>query len=233
MFNKYTYTHNQDSKVFFVSDTHFCHDKEFIWGNRNFSNVQEHDEKLIQEWNNRVSVNDTVIHLGDFLVGAGNNSKQKVIEIINRLNGKIHFIWGNHNAGVKDIYKDLVKQLIPQATDNLEIYPLNYNQKFTFYGNNLLARVVTSNTSYLFYCSHFAHRIWIDSHHGDVYHISGHSHGSDPESQPDFLDAKRLDVGIENFGGPVILEDILKIMKNKSFKSFDHHDKNTNRSFKK
>jgi len=42
--------------------------------------------------------------------------------------------------------------------------------------------------------------LWIDSHKGKIWHVSGHSHGSDPESQPDYPFNKRVDAGIENFG---------------------------------
>lgn len=50
------------------------------------------NEVLIENWNNTVSNNDIVFHLGDFCFG--NHAFWKYI--INRLNGKIHLIIGNH-----------------------------------------------------------------------------------------------------------------------------------------
>lgn len=230
MFNKFTFPHDETNKLFFVADTHFCHDKDFIWKKRGFANVEEHDETIISRWNSQVSHQDNVIHLGDFLVGAGTDAKRKAVELIHRLNGKIHFLWGNHNSGVKDVYKELVKNVLPNSEETTELYPLTYADKFTFYGNNLLVRVRTPKKSYFVFCSHFAHRIWIDSHHGDILHVSGHSHGSDPESQPEFLKVKRLDVGIENFGGPVIFNDIVKVMDKKNLTVIDHHNTETAKS---
>jgi len=231
MFNKYTFIHDETSKLFFVSDTHFCHNKDFIWKKRGFTSVEEHDQTIISRWNSLVSHQDNIIHLGDFLVGGGTNARGKSIEIIHKLNGKIHFLWGNHNSGVKDIYKELVNGIFPNCQETTELYPLTYSDKFTFYGNNILIKVKTPKKSYFVFCSHFAHRIWIDSHHGDVLHLSGHSHGRDIESQPEFQNVKRLDVGIENFGGPVAFNDILNIMDKKNLMVIDHHNSKTSKSF--
>jgi len=231
MFNKFTFNHNKDSKVFFTSDTHFFHDRSFIIEPRGFLDIAQHNEALIERWNGVVGINDNVIHLGDFLVGAGNDSFKCGQSVLFRLNGHIHLTWGNHNAYVKEIYKATVKELFPPANDVTEIYPITYQNKITFYGNNLLAKIKGENYSQYIFCSHFAHRIWIDSHKGDVWHLSGHSHGSDAESQPEFKEAARLDVGVDNFPAPLSFEDLAKIMRSKSTKVFDHHNKNCSPSF--
>jgi calcineurin-like phosphoesterase family protein len=36
-----------EKKIWFTSDTHFGHQKEFIWGPRGFKSSKEHDEAII------------------------------------------------------------------------------------------------------------------------------------------------------------------------------------------
>jgi len=231
MFNKFTFFHNAETKLFVTSDTHFFHNKSFIIGPRGFTDLEEHNESLIRQWNSVVGMNDNVIHLGDFLVGAGNDAFKCGQSVLFRLNGHIHTVWGNHNSYMKDIYKQTVKEAYPQASDVTEIYPITYQNKVTFYGNNLLAKIKCESFSQYIFCSHFRHRLWIDSHRGDVWHISGHSHGTDPESQPEFTGTKCLDVGVDNFPTPLSFDQLAKIMRSKGIEKLDHHGPSTSPSF--
>ena len=70
------------SKIFLTSDTHFGHDREFLWGPRGFTNSQEHDEAVIKNWNETVSPDDIVYHLGDLMLGDNAHG----IECVKRLN---------------------------------------------------------------------------------------------------------------------------------------------------
>lgn len=80
--------------IFMVSDTHFGHNKNFIFEPRGFTTIEEHDETIIQNWNSVVKPEDEVFHLGDvFLVDNGHG-----MECLNRLNGHIHIIRGNHDS---------------------------------------------------------------------------------------------------------------------------------------
>lgn len=51
--------------IFFTADTHFGHQNVIRFNNRPFSTVEEMEETLIANWNNRVHQNDTVYVLGD------------------------------------------------------------------------------------------------------------------------------------------------------------------------
>jgi len=235
MWTKHTFLHNENQKVWFISDSHFCHNKPFIYEKRGFKSVQEHDETLIERWNNSVSPNDIVIHAGDFLVGAGRDAEPAGRSIMSRLHGFKVILWGNHNSFVKNAYQAIIKENNWNvAGDFTEIYPLTTNKfgaPVMFVGHYLLCKIKTPKYSQFVFCSHYAHRLWIDSHKGEVWHISGHSHGSDPESQPEHKNCKRLDVGIENFGGPVSFDEVANIMRTKNTIKIDHHDKNTSPSF--
>jgi calcineurin-like phosphoesterase family protein len=93
-----------------ISDTHFNH-KNILKYNRNyFKSVDEMNEIIIQKWNEKISKNDKVIHLGDFALG---DDYEKIENIIKRLNGNITLILGNHDTAskIKDIYVKYFKIL--------------------------------------------------------------------------------------------------------------------------
>ena len=54
--------------IFLTSDTHFGHDKMFLYEPRGFTNIQEHDAQIIKNWNKVVSYCDDVYHLGDVML---------------------------------------------------------------------------------------------------------------------------------------------------------------------
>ncbi len=85
------------SKIFLTSDTHFGHDREFLWGPRGFINSQEHDEAVIKNWNETVGPDDIVYHLGDLMLGDNAHG----IECVKRLNGHIKLIRGNHDTDAR------------------------------------------------------------------------------------------------------------------------------------
>ncbi len=229
MIKTYKFTHSAESKVWLTSDTHFRHSK--LLEQRGFKTIEEHDETLIKNWNNNVRPQDFVIHCGDFVLGAGDKSREICDELFDKLNGNIIFLWGNHLAGVKSLYYDAIKT--QYGLENIEIYPLKY-KNVTFVGNSMLAHIKTpekEKQNHFVFCSHFAHRLFIDCNKG-VLHACGHSHSSDKESNPDYLFAKRLDVGVDNFNwNPISFDKFLEIMDTKTQAVIDHHSKNTNPSF--
>ena len=81
-----------EKKIWFTSDTHFGHQKEFLWAPRGFNSIEEHDEMIIHNWNEVVGPNDDVYHLGDVML----NDNEHGLECLKRLNGKIHITIGNH-----------------------------------------------------------------------------------------------------------------------------------------
>ena len=85
------------SKIFLTSDTHFGHDREFIWKVRGFNSVEEMNEIIVQRWNDTVSAEDDVYILGDVILGDPSN-----IEYVKRLNGKLHIVLGNHDTSKRE-----------------------------------------------------------------------------------------------------------------------------------
>lgn len=78
--------------VWFTSDLHLGHNKEFLYGPRGFTNVNDMNEAIIENWNSVVKPEDTTYLLGDVMLG----DNEAGLECIKRLNGQIFLIWGNH-----------------------------------------------------------------------------------------------------------------------------------------
>lgn len=132
--------------IYFTSDLHFGHLNVIKYDNRPFSSIEEMDEALIQNWNSVVTNKDIVYLLGDVSF----HKPIDTINILNRLNGHIHLIKGNH--------------------DNKNRLPL---ERFMSV-NDLLE--VSFMTEKIVLC-HFPLRSWNKMHHG-TWHLHGHCHGS-------------------------------------------------------
>lgn len=87
----------KQNKIWFSSDSHFCHDRGFIYEPRGFSTVDEANEEIIKRWNSVVGPNDLVYHLGDVML----NDNEKGIQCLERLNGQIYILRGNHDTSTR------------------------------------------------------------------------------------------------------------------------------------
>ena len=77
---------------FFTSDTHFGDHRTLNIHRRPFASVAEMDELLTARWNEAVSADDEVWHLGDFARRAAD-----VPGLLARLNGAKHLLLGNND----------------------------------------------------------------------------------------------------------------------------------------
>lgn len=84
--------HSEDP-LFFTADTHFGHKNIIDYCKRPFRDVEEMNETLIDNWNGTVGKNDIVFHLGDFGMGDAVEWNR----ILERLNGRIYLVAGNHD----------------------------------------------------------------------------------------------------------------------------------------
>lgn len=100
------------SNIFFTSDTHFCHNRGFLYEPRGFSSIEEHDDIIIENWNKTIKVNDHVFLLGDLML----NDNEGGIKKLNQLNGTIYYIRGNHCTNTRcELYKNT--NMIPLCGD--------------------------------------------------------------------------------------------------------------------
>ena len=86
--------------TYFTSDTHFNHREIISFCKRPFTDVEQMNETLIENWNRVITKKDTVFHLGDFSFGDVSDWKN----VLDRLNGHIFLILGNHD--IKRLPKD-------------------------------------------------------------------------------------------------------------------------------
>lgn len=130
-----------------TSDLHFFHRGilQFCNASRPYETVEDMNEGLIEHWNSVVGVDDVVLHLGDFSF----KGKEATEAIIERLNGNIVFILGNHEKAIRNSIHDITKY------DYLE---------FRFNGVKVC-------------CSHFPMSCWSGAGRGSVM-LFGHVHGS-------------------------------------------------------
>lgn len=106
------------SNVYFISDTHFGSEKLIKIENRPFSSVDEMNYAIINNWNQTVGKDDTVIHLGD--VAYEDIDYFKLSHIINQLNGHKILIMGNHD-------KYTTKKYWESVFHEVYDYPIIYN----------------------------------------------------------------------------------------------------------
>lgn len=118
------------SERWFISDTHFGHRGilKYEGENRPYSDLQEHDEALIKNWNELVKPDDKVYHIGDFCLN------RKSLEVAKRLMGRKILIMGNHDvfrteeyleAGFERVcgalqFENLILTHIPVHTNQVE-----------------------------------------------------------------------------------------------------------------
>ena len=124
------------SEIFFTSDTHFNHNQEFIYGARGFNSPVEMGEAIVERWNDIVSPEDTVYHLGDFAFGRVDSPEfESTLRLIRQLNGNIIWISGNHDSNHK--IRAIWDVCPTEKTNNHIYFPIWAHQvkigKFTFY----------------------------------------------------------------------------------------------------
>ena len=83
--------------IWFTSDPHFCHDKDFVWQVRGFESIDEMNAEIVRRWNERVYPDDDVYVLGDLTLGI----VEEGIRLIAKLNGYLHIMRGNHDTDKK------------------------------------------------------------------------------------------------------------------------------------
>ncbi|MNH11316.1 hypothetical protein D3C79_708280 [compost metagenome] len=180
---------------FFTSDLHFFHKNIVEYSGRPWTS-EEQTETIIERINAKVGKGDELYHLGDF---AFRNDKQvqQVVDIINRLNGKITFIRGNHCPS--RLWNAIGNMNIPRVTEICDYKRIKVGQQQI----NMF---------------HYPMEVWDKMHHG-AWHLHGHCHGSLPAV------GKRLDVGLDNHPDFQVFsyDEIEAHMAKQEFVIKDHH----------
>jgi len=197
--------------VWITSDTHYHH-KNICRGvtnwrtqdvkipmdqTRNFQDLDEMDSVIINNINQKVGPNDTLIHLGDVAFGGF----EKIGEFLDRLVCKnVHLVLGNHDQHI---------------TKNRE----NIRDRFLSVSNYLEVSIDDVN----FVLCHYPYASWNKLGKGSI-HLHGHVHFS---AKDKWGKGKRLDVGMDGNGYfPYKITEIVHMMDRRQIRSemdLDHH----------
>ncbi len=151
---------------FFTADTHFFHERllgisEFA--PRPFLTVEDMNETIIENWNQRVGKTDIVYHLGDIALlhtRPEKEANQRILDVLNRLNGRLILIKGNHDT--RSLFKFLEKNN----------YLIDGHPKFEFHDVGVLIKM--NHRQY--YLTHYPMMMGIVKQiinlHGHIHHYA-------------------------------------------------------------
>lgn len=175
------------SKIWLTSDTHFCHDRDFVWQNRGFKNVNEMNNAIIENWNTRVAPEDIVYLLGDIMLG----NNESGLACLKQLKGNIFIAFGNHDT-----------------KERIESYLNCYNVRDVQMGYRI--KVPGKRTAIL------THYPTVTDNMGDLRTLNffGHTHQKDSNFFQNYSNMYHVGMDSHNCA-PILLEDALEEIKQK------------------
>lgn len=182
--------------IWLTSDWHFNHDREFIWKARGFSSVQEMNEAIIQHHNALVRPDDDVYVLGDSSLGGGDAQILATNKaLIERLNGRLHIIRGNHDTdrrvAMYESCKNVVGPILYADMLHYKGYHF-YLSHFPTLTSNLEKESLKQCT-----CNLFGHTHQTTNFHLDMpfmYHVGVDSHNCEPVLLDNIIEEMKMKV---------------------------------------
>ena len=84
---------------YYIADLHFFHENlNTKMDKRGFANVNAMNDYMLKQWNSKVRNRDEVVILGDLSWGKSEETNQ----LLQKLNGRLYLIQGNHDRYIKD-----------------------------------------------------------------------------------------------------------------------------------
>jgi calcineurin-like phosphoesterase family protein len=141
------------------------------------------NDTLLKNWNDKISKDDIVYHLGDIVLY---NNINLVRDFIYSLNGNIILIKGSHDKSVlNEKCKNRFQEIVTTKSITIE-------QQIVF-------------------MAHHCHKVWDKSHY-DSWHLFGHSHGGLDEYSKNEGKLLDVGVDSHNFT-PLSWDEIKQIME--------------------
>lgn len=154
----------------FTSDTHFCQQRTLELSRRPFVDITSMDYEMISNWNKNITMQDEVIHAGDFIDPS--KAQSMLAPLLSILNFKtLHWVLGNYDRKIKDFIVEVA------ASSGRDIVLHDYNYAFA-----------TSKHSYV--VVHEPNDFEIDASPNDII-LYGHIHGRS------FAKKNGFDLGID------------------------------------
>ena len=172
--------------IYLTADNHFYHENIIKFTNRPFSDVDEMNQTMIDNWNNITNDDSIIYHLGDFTL----HDHTYANSIIPQLNGMIIFITPNFHHDKRWFGRDYVTK-----SKHVVIYEYPLQLMKIDLGQERPLKITLS---------HYPLEEWESSYHGAL-HFHGHSHGNLPVKE------NRVDVGVDCWDfTPVNLRTLLQ-----------------------
>lgn len=176
--------------IYFSSDLHLNHPKDFIYKPRGFENIYEMNDTIIKNFHKIITPEDDLYLLGDNFLG----ELESGLDLFRQLPGKIHLIWGNHDT-------DTRKEALTACGNVVEVIGyatiLKYN-KYHFY----LSHFPTCTTNFDDYQKPLKQRILC---------LAGHTH-----SKEKFEPCRSYNVAVDAHNCfPVSIDEIIEDFKAK------------------
>ena len=180
--------------IWFTSDHHFGHTNIIRYCKRPYTSIEEMNEGLTSNWNERINKNDTVYYPGDLTLDSN------AAQYINKLNGTIKFIPGGHDSR-------WLHRLVTREGRILDKH-------------ELLQPIHMLMSPIKIVLCHYPLLSWEQSHYGSI-HLHGHSHNTldtitnsgDTRIHPENggKQGKRMDVGVEaqNYF-PISIDEVIE-----------------------
>lgn len=192
-----------DEKIWFTSDCHFGHRNILNFCERPFENTKEMEKAIIENWNSVVKPEEKVFCLGDF---SWFHSRHEIKKIVNRLNGEIYMILGNHDKKEAFELCDTEKLHICSDITYLYLRPETNDSDNRFETN-----------CYTVVLSHFPQLCYSQSEKSNTYNFFGHIHSRKDQPMIEFgepiklLKQRQYDIGMDRHSyTPIDFFDILK-----------------------
>lgn len=157
--------------IWFTSDTHFGHHRIIELCDRPFDNVDHMNSVIVNNFNEVIQPDDTLVHLGDVALGSISDS----LPVVSRINGRKILVPGNHDRVGTPMSKP--------GSEKRERWMAEYSKVFHRIFDEVHEIAITmSETEH-----HFDFSLILSSH----YPYDGDSHGEDR-----WTDIRPVDEGV-------------------------------------
>lgn len=167
--------------IYFTSDLHLCHDRDFVYEPRGFTNIYDMNEAILENWNKTIQPTDEVYILGDLMLNDNDSGRR----LLNQMNGTKHIILGNHDTATRvEIYKNDCR-----GVADINVASLFKYGKYHFYLSHyatLTANLDVDkplNRRLISLCGHVhTPNRFLDMDKGLIYHVEMDAHNCTPVS---------------------------------------------------
>lgn len=175
----------ENRKIYFTSDLHFCHKNILSYDNRPYDTIEEMNRDIVETWNNIVSENDIIFLLGDITLYEKSNT---VLSLLKELKGDIYFIQGNHDTD-KAVNFYVENKVFKKVCSPLQVIEYSLDN--------------TDEGKFTFQLCHYPMLDWRKKQKGG-FQIFGHTHGNLKDH-----DVAQIEISWPVWYRPIEIDEIL------------------------